>query len=150
MTPISLVIPGCIWPPKMSRIRELIVSLINRMEKKVPHQKHHSFEFAFSPIKFRKEDLQNHSPWHPHPHPNSLELLPFLCISRNLCNFFSRCVTRCDTSPSAASSQGISEAFENEQKTFQMTLCHLKPRIPSSGKDQSRCLKARQRWYFGQ
>jgi len=35
-------------------------------------------------------------------------------------------------------------------KSFQVTLCNLKPRIPSSGKDQSEYLKTRQRWYFGQ
>ena len=63
------------------------------------------------------------------------------------------CVTLClgegdDTSSLVTLSQGISEVFE--QKSFQVTLCHLKPRIPSSGKDQSGCLKARQRRYFGQ
>lgn len=105
-------------PPTMSRIRELVVSLINGMEKKVPQQKHNSFEFAFSPIKFKKKDLQNHpqlllSP----PSPQFFGIIAFFVHQpKSVQLLFTLSVTCCDRSSSAASSQGISEEFENEIK----------------------------------
>lgn len=75
--------------------------------------------------------------------PKSLQLLSLLCVTILLGEGN-------DTSSLVTLSQDINEVFEKEHKSFQVTWCYLKPRIPSSAKDQSGCLKARQRRYFGQ
>lgn len=75
--------------------------------------------------------------------PKSLQLLSLLCVTIRLGEGN-------DTRSLVTLSQDINEVFEKEHKRFQVTWCYLKPRIPSSARDQSGCLKARQKRYFGQ